>query len=87
MLSAANALTIGFVWWRRFKGGIDEEEPASGLTEAQEQELSRRVAELDASPGIATPWGASQSRRGGSAETMTLPIRMNGKVAFEEHQP
>ena len=41
---------------------IAEEELPSGLTAAQKEQLSRRMAELDANPGIALTWAEIKER-------------------------
>ena len=64
VLSAANALSINeriqlveAVW-----DGIAAEQPVPELSEAQKQELRRRIAEMDASPEIAVPWEEVRAR-------------------------
>ena len=37
------------------------------LTEAQRQELDRRLADAEANPGVGTPWDAVKARLRGSA--------------------
>ena len=58
ILSAANSLSIDerirlaeAIW-----EGIDAEEPLPELTEAQKQELDRRLAEHEANPHDVIPW-------------------------------
>ncbi len=58
VLAAANALSIDdrirlaeAIW-----EGIQPEEPIPELTEAQKQELDRRLAELEAHPDDVVPW-------------------------------
>jgi putative addiction module component (TIGR02574 family) len=57
-LSAINAMSIDdrirlaeAIW-----EGIEAEQELPELTEAQKQELDRRMAELDAHPETAVPW-------------------------------
>ena len=58
LLTAANALSIDdrirlaeAIW-----EGIEAEEPTPELTEAQKEELDRRLAEHEANPDDVTPW-------------------------------
>ena len=45
------------------------------LTEAQQQELERRLATHTASPEDIAPWGGSQSAGDGESAAMSLPYR------------
>jgi len=63
ILSAANSLSIDdrirlaeAIW-----EGIDAEEPLPELTEAQKQELERRLAEHEANPHDVIPWEQVQA--------------------------
>lgn len=63
-LAAVNAMSIDdrlrlveAIW-----DGIEAEEPAPELTEAQKRELDGRMAEHEANPGSAIPWDEVKAR-------------------------